>query len=266
VYRICRLLPVLAVLTALVASCRDSAPAGRGPSPAATAGAGTRELRLDAGGGVSLAARLYGGGTAGGVVLAPDAGRGIAAWDAIARELAATGLTALAYDAPGHGGSPPASTSTREDALALAGVAYLRSLGVEKVALVGEGTGAAAALAAAARDPVIAVAAISTQAGTGQADEAALTAAAAKLATPVLFMAALGDGSQAALSQRLYDAADEPRTLAMVPGTGRGTELFAGAATAARDVLREFLRTAFAPRSAQRLTLPAAAPYNQEVT
>lgn len=239
----------LLALAALLTACRDSRPAPPAVASAPPASGAARDVRIDAGG-ISLAARVYGRMTDSGVVLVPDTGRGIAAWEATARDLAATGLVVLAYDAPGHGGSPRPNGPIRETAVVGAAVAYLRSHGVDRVALVGEGRGGAAVLLAATRDPVTAVVAISVNDALDQS-EGELLAAVASLQIPVLLMSSLGESQQVAAARRLYDAAREPRTLVLVPGTGRGADLLAGAASiAARDVLRDFLRSAFAPRAA----------------
>jgi pimeloyl-ACP methyl ester carboxylesterase len=185
------------------------------------------------------------------VVLAPEIGRGIDAWDEVARDLAESGLLVLAYDYPGHGGSPPVSGSFRAEALVRAAMAYLRGQGTEKLALVGEGSGGAAALAAAGVESVSAVAAVSLDGSTGSPGEPEALAALGRIDVPVLIMAALGDSRQASAARRLYDAARDPRTQALVPGNARGADMLRGPdATAAREVLRDFLRQAFEPKSA----------------
>ncbi|MER3420594.1 MAG: alpha/beta hydrolase, partial [Chloroflexota bacterium] len=49
-----------------------------------------------------------------------------------------------------------------------------------------------------------------------------------RIERPVLFMAALSDRDAAAAAQRLYDAARDPRSLALVPGAARGARLLTG--------------------------------------
>jgi pimeloyl-ACP methyl ester carboxylesterase len=241
----------LVIAAILLASCRDSKPLAQDSMPMATTGGPARDVQIDAGG-IALAGRLYGRTVTHALLLVPDAGRGIAAWEDVARELAATGLLVLAYDYPGHGASPPVSGSFRAEALVHAGIAFLKSRGAEKIALAGEGTGGAASLLAADADSVIAVAALSVDGATGTPGDAEAGVALAGLNIPVLLMGALGDPRQVAATVRLYEAARDPRTRALVPGTARGADLLRGAdAGPARDVLRDFLREAFAPKSAR---------------
>jgi alpha-beta hydrolase superfamily lysophospholipase len=178
-------------------------------------------VRIDAGG-IILAGRLYGRSVENGLLLVPDTGRGIDVWEDVARDLAATGLLVLTYDYPGHAGSPPVSGSFNPETLVRAAVEFLESRGAGKIAQVGDGTGGSAALIV------------------------------GRLDAPVLLMGALGDQRQVAATIRLYEAARDPRTRALVPGNARGADMLRGADPGpARDVLRDFLREALAPRSAR---------------
>jgi pimeloyl-ACP methyl ester carboxylesterase len=245
------LILLFSLLVLLLHGCRDN---GKQPSVSTPAGAGggpAQNVRINAGG-VALGGRLYGRASANGVVLVPESGRGIDVWEEVARELADSGLLVLAYDYPGHGGSPPVSGSFRADALVRAAMAYLRGQGAEKLAVVGEGSGGAAALVAAATEPVSAAAAVSLDGSSGAPGESEALAALGRLDVPVLIMAALGDSRQTSAARRLYDAARDPRTQALVPGNARGADMLRGAdAVAAREVLRDFLREAFEPKSAR---------------
>jgi pimeloyl-ACP methyl ester carboxylesterase len=245
------MLVTVCLLTLLILGCRDDGKQPTASTPSGTGGGATQDVRIDAGG-VALAGRLYGSASANGVVLVPESGRGVGNWDDAARGLASSGLLVLAYDYPGHGGSPPVSGSFRPETLVRAAMAYLRGQGTEKLALVGEGSGGAAALVAAGGESVSAVAAVSTDGSTGTPGEAEALAAAGRLDAPVLIMGALGDSRQASAVLRLYDAARDPRTRALVPGNARGADILRGAdGVAAREVLQEFLREAFQPKSAR---------------
>jgi hypothetical protein len=257
--RLWSLVPAGRVVSALVAvavlglpGCRDSGTTPPAAGTTAPAASTVQDVRFNAGGGITLAGRLYGRSAVNGVLLAPDVGRGIDVWDALARDLAASGLIVLAYDYPGQGASARVTVPVPSEALVRAGASFLRARGAEKVALVGEGGAGAASLTVGARDRAVAVAAISSDdQAAGPPDGAEVIGAAAGIDGPVLFMGALGDGRQAAAARRLYDAARDPRTLALVPGSGRGADILKGeGGAAARDVLRDFLRTAFAPQSA----------------
>lgn len=245
------LLLIVCLLSLLLHGCRDDGKSPRASTPAGASGGVARDVRIDAGG-IALAGRVYGRASTNGVVLAPESGRGVDAWDEVARDLSDSGLLVLAYDFPGHGGSPPVSGSFRPEALVRSAMTYLRGQGAEKLALVGEGSGGAAALVAASIESVSAVAAVSLDGSTGSPGEAEALAALGKLDVPVLIMAALGDSRQAAAARRLYDAAHDPRTQALVPGNARGADMLRGPdSTSAREVLRDFLREAFAPKSAR---------------
>ncbi len=171
--------------------------------------------------------------------------------DWLAQELAGDGALALTVDLPpasqpAGGGTLPAVAATR------AAAGYLRSRGAEKVALIGEREGGAIALQAAAGDKINGVAALSAPLEYRNVDAAVdVLAALPRIDRPVLLMAALGDSDAAVVARKLYEAARDPRTLALVPGQAKGAELVRGAEGAqALNVLRDFLREAFTPLSA----------------
>lgn len=129
------------------------------PSVAASLGlvahAGTA-LSLTAADGSAIKATSYGKGT-NGVVLVHDKGRSSADWGPFAEKLASQGFHVVAVDLRGHGASKPPDTlgeadwpKTPQDVAAA--VAHLKGKGATKIALLGAGFGANAALAAAADD------------------------------------------------------------------------------------------------------------------
>jgi hypothetical protein len=234
----------LALVALLLAGCGRGAQPSSGPPP--PAGGGAQRISFAGPGGTTLSGGVYGRAQAQGVVLVPDGGRRADVWDALAADLAASGFFVLALDFPAEGlpGGPVAAVR--------AAVAQLQARGARQVVLIGEGAGGAAALAAAAGEPVVGVAALSAPAvyrgPTGDADA---LGAAPHIDGVVLAMAALGDGEGVAVARRIYAAAAEPKTLALVPGSARGAALVIGPdAAQARDVLRAFLREAFAERTA----------------
>ena len=234
---------VCLVLPLLACSGRSSGHRLSTPIPAAVGGA--QPVRLDAGG-TSVGGWLYGRPARNAVVLVAEAGRGPEVWEQLARDLTASGFLVLSLALPETGGTGGTAAVVR------AAVAYLSSRGAEHTAVVGEGAAGAAALAAAGGgQPVSGVAALSAPtAYRGPLGEADAASAIGRIDGPVLLMASSGDGA-AADARRLYDAAREPRTLALVPGTAHGADLLQGTEGAqARAVLRDFLREAFAERSA----------------
>jgi pimeloyl-ACP methyl ester carboxylesterase len=179
-------------------------------------------------------------------VLVPDPDESRPPLGLLARELAAAGPLVLALDLPA-GTVPSASV-----AYTRAAAAFLRTRGVDKIVLIGEGAGGTAALGDAAVERVSGVATLSAptvaQGAGGNVDGAA---ALARIDRPVLFMASLGDADRAAAAQRLYDAARDPRSLALLPGSARGAGMLQGQdATQSLTVLRDFLRQAYSPLSA----------------
>ncbi len=237
--------PLLALVALALVACSETSTrtATRSSPGSPTLAADVAPVRVDVPGGTTLAGRLYGGTAAHGVVLVPAPGGDTGGLEVLARALADTGTPALVVAVPR--GSPDALIGAVQ-----AAVTYLEGRGAQRVALVGEGAGGTLALAAAAR--ARAVVALSAPASY-QADGGELDAAVAlqRIDRPVLFMAALNDRDAAATAQRLYDAARDPRSLALVPGVARGAALLTGPdAGQAFTLLQEFLRRAFRPLSA----------------
>ena len=240
-----RAVPAVALcLVLMLAACSDRSSAGRASTPLPAAVGGAQPVRLDAGG-TSLGGWLYGRPARNAVLLVAGAGRGPEVWEQLARDLTASGFLVLSLRLPEAGGTGGA-------AVVRAAVAYLASRGAEHTAVIGEGAAGAAALTAAGNgERVSGVAALSAPVSyRGPLGEADAAAAIGRIDGPVLLMASAGDGA-AADARRLYDAAREPRTLALVPGAAYGADLLGGTeGTQARAVLRDFLREAFAERSA----------------
>lgn len=241
------LLALAMLLPPLTLACGHPPPAGErgggdgGASSTPAAAAAT--VRVSVPGGVTLAGRLYGGTAAHAAVLVPTPGGDTGALEALARALAVSGTPALVVTVP------PATPDTLVVAVQAA-VTFMEGQGAQRVALVGEGAGGTLALAAAAR--VSAVVTLSAPASyRAEGGEVDATAAVRHIDRPVLFMAALSDRDAAVAAQRLYDAARDPRSLALVPGAARGAALVIGpGAGQAFALLQDFLRRAFSPLSA----------------
>jgi hypothetical protein len=244
---------VLAVVgpALLLGGCGGSGRAA--PTPAAIATAGGASTTVHVPGGADVPARLYGRGATNGAVLVPDTGRSAGVWEPYASSLARSGVVVLALDL--GGGRAPTEEMIR------AAAAQLRAGGTDKVALVGEGAGGTAALAASVGGDINAVAVISSpstaHSPAGDTDGAAALAA---FDHPVLVMASLGDADGTAAASRLYNAAHDPRTRALIPGNARGTDILRGPSSSeAGSVLSDFLHGAFAPLSAGHIAPSAAA-------
>lgn len=193
----------------------------------AAAGAGAaapdgQPVRFSTSDGITLAGTLFGSGPAG-VVLAHMFPTDQTSWHPFARQLAAEGFRALAFDFRGYGGSGGPRRIDLIDRDVRAASGYLRSRGVTRVALVGASMGGTAAIKVAAQDGAAALVVISSpQAFRG------LTVSSAELARlrmPSLWIGSEGDGVTAAM-RAMYAAAGGPRTLHIYPGSAHGTYLF----------------------------------------
>ncbi|MEV0564332.1 alpha/beta fold hydrolase [Dactylosporangium sp. NPDC050588] len=183
------------------------------------------------------------------LVLAPQASADACSWLSWARQEAAAGYRVLALDFAGEGRSQRGDGS-KPSADVLRAVAYTRTLGVEKVVLIGASRGGTASLvaAAAAEPPVTAAVSLSAPATYAGEDAAA---AAARIAVPVLYVAATGETSFAADAQTMYGATTDPRRrIALVPGRLHGTSLLtvtADGTVEATAAVTEFLKANAAP-------------------
>jgi alpha-beta hydrolase superfamily lysophospholipase len=193
--------------------------------------------------GISYALFMPDGELEGGVLVLHGAGSAKESHFDFARNAAAHGLAALAYDAPGHGRSGGAwGPSAIDHAAALLGV--LRERGCPRVALRGSSMGGFSAILAAAKDgDAAAVAAIcpapeqlllrGVRSGRFEFEldreavepwlerEVSLSDAAASLAprTALLLMHAERDEQVPAdVSRRLYEVAGRPKRLLLMPG------------------------------------------------
>jgi alpha-beta hydrolase superfamily lysophospholipase len=193
--------------------------------------------------GISYALFMPEGEPEGGVLVLHGAGSAKESHFDFARNAAAHGLAALAFDAPGHGRSGgPWGPSAIDHAVALLGL--LRERGCPQVTLRGSSMGGFSAILAGARDgDAAAVAAICPapedlllrgvradrfefeldrqSVAPWLENEVSLRAAAASLAprTALLLMHAEGDEQvPAQVSRDLYQAAGRPKRLLLMPG------------------------------------------------
>ena len=174
---------------------------------------------------------LYGGASERGIVLvAGDTNTD--QWSSLAGELSRLGYRVLVIGLPSDGGA------------ARAAGAELTRRGSDRILYVGSQAGAAPALAAA------------TAGGAGvallnpTAEPAPLPAAGGAPPVPLLALASLTDAQSSAVARRLYDAAGEPRTLALYPAREPAPAVFAGEGGELKNAFLDFLRSAFEPLSA----------------
>jgi pimeloyl-ACP methyl ester carboxylesterase len=150
-------------------------------------------------------------------------------WFAYAGDLASRGFTVLTFDFRGYGESEGDKEPPLIDRDLAAAVAALRSRGAQQVAVVGASMGGTAALKAAARLSLAAVATLSAPLefrGLSAASEVR------RLAIPKLFLGAESDeGGPAA--EELFAASPEPKDITVYAGDEHGTDLLRGAEGAA---------------------------------
>jgi pimeloyl-ACP methyl ester carboxylesterase len=176
--------------------------------------------------GVTLSGHLFGEGDRG-IVLAHMYPADQSSWYATARELAARGYLVLTFDFRGYGTSTGSKQIDRIDQDLRAALAEIRSLGAEKVGLMGASMGGTAALIVAATEPVDVLVTLSAPV---EFEGLSARDAVTRVRPPKLFVAAEDDeGAQGA--RDLYRAAPEPRELELVPGGAHGTALVTGPGT-----------------------------------
>ncbi len=168
--------------------------------------------------GATIEAALFTGGTERAVLFAHGAVFNKESWYPIAEELQSQGVTALSIDFRGYGNSAGGDVNARHLDIQ-AGVAYLQSLKMEHVALVGGSMGAMAILAALNGAPVMIV------------DRAVLlapsTAPAIKSdSIDKLFIVSEGDRA-AAPTRKVFEDSAEPKRLEILAGDAHAQHIFA---------------------------------------
>lgn len=222
---------LLAGLTLLAAACGSPSEAVR-----ADAVADSVAVTFRSAGGVELAGRLFGDPARArtGVVFAHMLPADQASWFAFADRIAEEGYLALTFDFRGYcpGGDAGCSEGEKDvsaDAVDLtAAVAFVRTQGVETVAIVGASMGGTAALLVAADqgDRVAAVITLSAPQSIG--DLVAGPDVLARISAATLFVAGTGDGAAAAAAQAFAEQARAPRRLEIVTSDDHGSDLLTG--------------------------------------
>lgn len=217
----------LVVVALLGGACRGSGqPSSARPSTTAAAGS---VVALN---GTGASVRMFGRRSSRGIVLIVPGD--VSGWGTFAEELGRAGYRVALL----------ASTTTDGESRAQQAAALVRREGAEKIVFIGGGDGAAAAITAARLDAagVVLLAPSATSAavlGGGLPP------------VPLLALSPLADAASAAAARRIYDAAVEPRTLALYPGSLGVPAVFTEPnAPDVRTVLTDFLRAAFEALSA----------------
>lgn len=186
-------------------------------------------------GGVRLAGRLFGSPSdTAGVVLAPELTSDQRSWFDFADRLAGEGYRAVAFDfrgtCPGGDGGCSKGTAdpTSMPADIDAAIAYLRSLGTQRIAAVGAVEAGTAALMVASRSPESLVSVMTISAPQAYAGLAAGPDVLQTLTIAKLFITGQDDvvGSQAA--QAFYDNSLPPKRVVFLTTADRGTAVLSG--------------------------------------
>jgi pimeloyl-ACP methyl ester carboxylesterase len=222
---------LVAVLALSASACVDGAGDVR-----ADALAGSRAVTFRTPDGVELAGRLFGDPESArtGVVFAHMLPADQTSWYEFAKRTSDQGYLALTFDFRGYcpGGDGGCSEGTKNVSSGTvdltAAVGYLRSQGVETVALVGASMGGTAALLVAAEqgDAVAAVVTLSAP----QAIEGLVAGpdVLARVVAAKLFVAGSGDGAAAQSAGALADQGAAPKRLEVVASDDHGTDLLTG--------------------------------------
>lgn len=175
-------------------------------------------------------------------ILVHGEGQDLDAWRPLAGWLSDRELSVLAFDLPGHGASDGAWESQLAAPVVMAAVDFARSKGARRIHLIGAGLGAAAVLAAAARDGYEpdSIAALSPCVDATVSDLAAVREARA----PKLILVGSLDEGALRDAEAVYRSAIGHCELARFPVSDQGSDLLGGdwASHAREKVLAHVMR------------------------
>ncbi len=192
--------------------------------PTATLAVPSRTVSFTTPDGLRLSGTLYGSGTVG-VALSHQSDGSQNEWSGFARQLAAHGYMALAFDFRGHNASAGPADVSREDVDLRAAIRFLRAQGATRIALMGASLGGAVTLRVAATESVVAVATLSAVATmpTQEVTDDIIKA----IKAPKLFINSTLDYAADA-TQHMYDVAAPPKQIHLYPGIAHGVGIFSG--------------------------------------
>lgn len=196
------------------------------PTPQATAtlAVPTRAVTFITPDGLRLGGTIYGGGTVG-VALSHQSDGTQNQWRGFARQLAAHGYMALAFDFRGRNTSEGPADVSKEDVDLRAAIRFLRAQGATRIVLIGASLGGAVTLRVAATESVAAVATLSAVATmpTQEVTDDIIKA----ITAPKLFINSELDYAAEA-TQHMYDVASPPKQIHLYPGRAHGVGIFSG--------------------------------------
>lgn len=252
-----RWIPLGALLALLAAACGGNTTGGPTTTvPAATTVASTtaattttsgatttsaairppQEVTFPTADGLTLEGRVFPAGATW-VVLAHMLPSDMESWFEFGAAAQAQGLSALAYNNRGYGGSDPGDPLD-VGADALAAIAFARANGAARVFFFGASMNGAAALFAGAEEDLAGIACLS---GVPDWDNTPGTSRAAEVSEPALFVAAEDDGDAVATAEAMSQAVGGPARVEIYPTGGHGTGMF-GDNPGLTDLLLDFVR------------------------
>ncbi|HKT40147.1 MAG TPA: alpha/beta fold hydrolase [Ktedonobacterales bacterium] len=192
--------------------------------PTATLAVPSHAVEFTTPDGLRLGGTLYGSGTVG-VALSHQSDGTQNQWSGFARQLAAHGYMALAFDFRGRNTSEGPADTAKEDIDLRAAIRFLQSQGATRIALMGASLGGAVTLRVAATESVVAVATLSAVATmpTQEVTDDIIKA----IKAPKLFINSTLDYAADA-TQHMYDVAPPPKQIHLYPGIAHGVGIFSG--------------------------------------
>jgi dienelactone hydrolase len=222
---------LLVVSLLLLSACRGSTPDG----PVTPAATDSDVVSFRTADGVELSGRLFGSrDSEAGIVLAHGSTVNQSSWFAFAEELGNRGYLVLTFDFRGYcpGGDAGCSHGTKDSSARPtdlhAAIEAIRSLGVERLGVMGSSLGGSTALAVAADegDALDLLVALSAPPGIGSISiDAALLE---RISAPKLFMAGTNDDGSAQFAQEYFDASSEPKQVVLLDTGDHGAEMLRG--------------------------------------
>jgi uncharacterized protein len=192
--------------------------------PTATLAVPSRAVEFTTPDGLRLRGTLYGSGTVA-VALSHQSDGTQNQWSGFARQLAARGYMALAFDFRGRNTSEGPADTAKEDIDLRTAIRFLRTQGATRIALMGASLGGAVTLRVAGTVSVVAVATLSAVAWwpSQPVTDEILKA----IKAPKLFINSTLD-NDASSTQHMYDVASPPKEVHIYPGRAHGVGIFSG--------------------------------------
>lgn len=194
---------------------------------------GSREVRFESAGNLTLEGRLFGDGAVG-VVLSHMLPADQRSWWEFAAKLADEGYMALTYDFRGYcpGGVGGCSEGERDVGRIWqdveAAIGFLRSEGATTIVLMGASMGGTASLVVAAEPDVSVAAVVSLSSPVSIDGLAATPEVLARVTAAKLYLAGLSDATAAEAAEQMYARSPQPKRVEILTTGDHGTDLLEG--------------------------------------